>query len=68
VSDNDHKHEQYDVYGLEDLATSVRRAEANAQQALHQAARLSEDLAAAELRIGRLSDRVQVLEAEHDAA
>lgn len=47
MSDNDHRHERYDVYGLEDIATESRRAGQDAREALELAAGLREDLAAA---------------------
>lgn len=89
MSDNDHRHEAYDVYGMVDLRADVReltsvvgglRADLNGTlgrlsdmgDALEAAAgvirELREDVDGAEARIGRLSERVQVLEAERDAA
>lgn len=66
MSDNDHQHNAYDVYGLEDTQRSVRRAEAGVLDLVSLVNGLREGLAAAESRIGRLHERVQVLEAEAD--
>ena len=57
MSDNDHRHESYDVYGLDGTRQDAR-------EALALAAGLRDDLGAAEARIRDLEGRLARLEAE----
>jgi hypothetical protein len=57
---SDHRHESYDIYGLD----SYR---ADAREALGLASGLREDLSRAEQRIADLAERVRDLENEREA-